>query len=259
MSLAGKLTATQFRNWTLLRLGEIINVIRGYRNQPEIIVQTYALRTAPELVRYAAAQKDAIVELVGHLMNIKLDPGLGYRSTGFSPLELASLLSNEVQVQYLMECQEPGCELDGYFACEICGQSQFLVHRLADGWQMECRAHRQHKWVQNIPVDGACQNGHPFHIGLLDIEKNLEILPGDQLLHTIADLVNLRLPNYAFNDQVEGFFIRGSSLVYYPDRGQMPVGVKQQINVFSTVHANTVQDNATLKGVEMKMVSQDDG
>ncbi len=259
MSLAGKLTATQFRNWTLLRLGEIIGVIQQYRNRPEIIVQTYDLRTAPELVRYAAGQKDAIVRLIGQLMNLKLDPGLGYRTTGVSPLELASLLGNEVQVQYLLECQEPGCEMEGYFACEICGKGQLVVQKLADGWQLECSDHRQHKWVQKIPIQGVCQNEHRFQISLHDLENNLEILPSEQLLRTIANLVNLHLPNYAFSDQVEGFLIRGSSLFYYPDRGQMPVGVKQQINIFSTVHANNVQDNAILKGVEIKSLGQDEG
>jgi hypothetical protein len=259
LSLAGKLTATQFRSWTLLRLGEIIGVIQQYRNRPEIFVQTYDLRAAPELVRYTASQKDAIVGLISQLMNIKLDPGLGYRSTGSSPLEFASLLSSEVLVQYLMECQEPGCEMKGHFACGFCGRGQFLVHRLVDGWQLECPDHRQHKWLVNIPIDGTCENGHPYRISLLDIEKNLEILPSDQLLHTIADLVNLHLPNYAFSDQVEGFLIRGSTLFYYPNRGQMPVGVEQQINIFSTVHANKVQDNATLTGVGLKLESPKNG
>jgi hypothetical protein len=259
LSLAGKLTATQFRNWTLLRLGEIIGVIQQYRNRPEIIVQTYDLRSAPELARYAASQKDMIVKLIGQLMNIKLDPGLGYRSTGCSPLEFASLFSSEVRVQYLIECQEPGCELNGYFACGVCGNAQLLVHKLADGWQLECPNHRQHKWAVKIPVDGTCENGHPFQISLLDCEKNLEILASDQLLHTIADVVNLHLPNYAFSDQVEGFLIRGSALFYYSNRGQMPVGVEQQINIFSTVHANHVQDNATITGVGLKLRSPDDG
>lgn len=257
MSLAGKLTATQFRNWTLLRLGEIIGVIQQYRRRPEIIVQTYDLRAAPELVRYTAGQRDAIIRLVGQLLNIKLDPGLGYRSTGVSVLELASLLSNEFQVQYLIECQEPGCGLDGYLACEFCENCQLLVNRLADSWQLECRDHRQHKWVQNIPIEGSCPNEHPFHISLQDLERNLEILPTDQLLHNIADLVNLHLPNYAFSAQTEGFLIRGSTLFYYPDRGQVPVGVQQQVNIFSTIHANTVQENATLKGVVIRMEGPD--
>jgi len=248
MSLAGKLTATQFRNWTLLRLREIIAVFQQYRTRPELVVQTVSLRTAQELTRYSADQKDALITLIGQLLNIKLDPGLGYRETGISPLELASLFGSEVLVQYFIECQEPGCELDGYFACEICGQAQFLVQKLEDGWQLECRAHRKNKWAAKIPIEGECENGHPFYIGLIDLEQGLELLPGGQLLHTIADLVG-RLPNYAFNDQVEGFLIRGSSLFYYPDRAQVPGGVAKQINLFSTIHVGSAQDNVTIKGI----------
>jgi hypothetical protein len=258
MSLAGKLTATQFRNWTLLRLREIIAVFQQYRARPELVVQTVSLRTAPELVRYTAEQKDALIRLTGQLLNLKLEPGLGYRDTGISPLELASLLGPEVLSQYFIECQEPGCELDGYFTCEFCGQAQFSVQKLEDGWQLECRDHRKSKWAAKIPFEGVCENGHPFRISQLDLEQKLEILPGGQLLHTIAELIK-RLPGYAFSEEVEGFFIRGMVLYYLPDRSQVPGGVGKQINVFSTIHVGSIQDNATVKGVVMQSDSLDNG
>jgi len=49
----------------------------------------------------------------------------------------------------------------------------------------------------------------------------MELLPTQDLLQTIADVINRHLPGYSFDPNHESFIIRGANLLYYPDKAEV--------------------------------------
>lgn len=257
MSLAGKLTATQFRNWSLTQLSEIIRKVRDFRERPAIYIQTYGFRNVSELQKYSAVQKDHITRWIALLLDLKRDPGIGYSDTGISPLQTAYEMERYVLVQYLVECEEDGCDQEGYYACEACGNPTFYVVKKGDDWALECREHRRQRWSTEVPIEGACEQEHKFIITEEDFEHNLQILPADELLGSIAAVVNQYIPDYVFSDQIESFMMRGRLLYYVSDRAKVKDSRRGKITIINKINVGRVEAGGKVTGVQIGAIKDD--
>jgi hypothetical protein len=72
-----------------------------------------------------------------------------------------------------------------------------------------------------LPLAGQCPQEHSFTLQEEDLAEGMELLPSDDLLQAVADVVNGHLPGYHFDPSREGFIIRGSNLVYYADKARL--------------------------------------
>jgi hypothetical protein len=95
-----------------------------------------------------------------------------------------------------------------------------------------------------LPLAGECERGHPFVLDEDDLAEKMELLPGEDLIRTIADVVNGHLPGYRFDPDREGFVVRGPNLVYYPDKGEVRDSEKVSVTTYNvTQHIETVIDS----------------
>lgn len=247
ISLAGKLSASQFRKWALISLDEIITKLKSLHTKPTLFIKTRGFRGVPELARYTAAQKDSLLRLTADLLELKVQPGVGYRATGISPLALANRLQQYVRVYLHLVCPQDGCDQEGYFACEICGSTEFLVVRREDGFALKCRNHRSKPWSASIPFQSVCSNGHTLIIDSEMLEENLLLLPGDQFLQSISDFIAKYIPAYHFDPSQEHIYIRGRR-VYYS--AEPPIKLPdQQVTIFNNISVGKVESGGSVTGV----------
>jgi len=255
MSLAGKLTATQFRNWSLTQLSEIIQKVRDFHKRPVVYIQTYGFRNVSELQKYSAAQKDYITHWIALLLDLKQNPGIGYRDTNISPMQAAYEMKRYVFVQYLVKCEDESCDREGYYACEVCGKTTFDVVPDDSKWALECREHRKQRWSTGVPIEGVCEQGHKFTITLGDLEHNLQILPSDELLGSIAAVVNQYIPDFVFSDQIESFMLRGSLLYYVSDRAKVPDPHRGNVTIINKLNVGRIEPGGKVTGVHIGTIN----
>jgi hypothetical protein len=217
LSLAGSLRASQFRAWCLDRLGQVVGVLDSFRANPPEYVRTHGLATAPELSKFNAAQRKQVLALLSTLLTLKQAPHLGHRALGTSPLDLAATMGRFVLVQIPFECPEFGCDEEGTIGCRACGATTFTLGRRDEAWQVECREHRRKPWTCALPFEGQCEQEHPFKLDAGDLAEEIELLPSEDLLEIVSQVVNRHLAGYNFDPQYEGFIVRGPNLIYYPD------------------------------------------
>ncbi len=251
MSLAGKLTATQFRNWSLTQLSEIIRKVRDFRTRPVLYIQSYDLRSVPELAKYNAVQKEHILRWIPFILDLQQNPGIGFRDTTISPLLLAQEMEHFVFTQYLVECDQEDCDCEGYYGCEICGNTAFYIVQQDGLWMLECREHRRQRWSTAVPVIGECERGHAFEITEKDFENTLQIFPSDELLSSMTAVVNHYIPEYVFNDQNESFWLRGSLLYYLNDRSRMPDPRRGNYTIINKLSVGRVEAGGSVTGVNI--------
>ncbi len=218
MSLAGRLDATQFRDWVRRRLEEIIKTVQDFKQKPAEYLET--LRSIPELKKYTVIQQSRITQLIAELLRLKEDQGIGFRKMEISPLQLADDLGQLVAAQILMKCETKGCGVVDYLGCEYCGKSTLFHVNKRDGqWQLDCIHHRGKKWTASIPMIGQCEKLHEFRLSVKEVEKNLEVLPSQVLLELVEKIINKYVPGkFTFDRQTESFMIRGKRLFYYVNK-----------------------------------------
>ncbi len=249
LSLAGKLSATQFRNWALLSLGEIIAKVQSLHTRPTLFIQTRGFRNVPELARYTAAQKDSFLRLTAQSLELKVQPGLGYQTTGISPMALANRMQRLMRAYLYLTCPKEECNEEGYFACEVCGGTAFQVIKRENNFALKCPRHRNQPWSIMPPFQSVCQNEHPVTIDADRLEEGMLLLPTPQLLHSMAELVDKYIPGHSFDPQVERFYIRGRRLYYSSEPASSePV---QPMTIFNNIQVGTVQSGANVTGVSL--------
>ena len=253
LSLAGKLSATQFRNWALVSLDEIITKLKGLRTKPTQYIQTRGFRAVPELARYTAAQKDSLLRLTADLLELKVQPGIGYRTTGISPLTLANRWQRLVRISLYLVCPQEGCEQEGYFACEICGSTEFQVVKREEGFALKCLKHRAKPWSATPPFQSACSNGHNMIIDTDILEENLLLHPSAQFLQSIADLITKYIPGHSFDPRLEYLYIRGRR-VYYASKPAIPEP-SHTVTIFNNIRVGKVEAGGTVTGVVLDETS----
>ena len=246
LSLAGKLRASQFRAWCLDRLGQIITVLNEFQTDPPAYVRTLRLESVPEMTRFSAAQRRWVLELISALLTLQQSPGRGFQPLSNSPLDLAVVLGRFVRAQVPMECGEPECKgEEGYLTCPGCDSTTFALERQGGTWQLACRKRRH--WTCALPLAGECERGHRFTLDADDLAEKMELLPGEDLIRTIADVVNGHLPGYRFDPDREGFIVRGPNLVYYPDKGKVRDSEKVSVTNYNvTQYIGTVIDSEVI-------------
>jgi hypothetical protein len=249
LSLAGKLSATQFRNWALLSLGEIIAKVQSLHTKPAMFIQTQGFRNVPELARYSAAQKVNLLRLTADILELKIQPGIGYRATGISPLALANQMQRLLRVTLYLTCPQEGCGREGYFACEVCGGTDFHVVKREAGFALKCPRHKSQPWSVIPPFHTTCLIGHLQEIDDNTLEEGLQLLPSTQLLNSMADLVEKYIPSYTFDPEKEGFYIRGRR-VYYTSEPAKPE-LLQPLTIFNNIQVGKVEAGGTVTGVAL--------
>jgi hypothetical protein len=221
LSLAGRLQASEFRDWAIVSLREVIRVLNGLRASPAEYVQTHRLRTAAEMLRYTVAQRVAILHLISLILTLKQEGG-EHLQLEASPIELAITLRGLLRVQINASCTEPDCDEESLITCPVCGGGLFSLKRRDDALQLDCAAVRRPHWSRTLPFTVELECGHEFLLDDDTLERQLELLPSAELLSVMARLANQYLADYSFDAAKEGFFIRGSKLTYYPDKDLIP-------------------------------------
>jgi hypothetical protein len=246
--LAGKLRASQFREWCLDRLGKLIEVLNSFRSHLPEQVQTQQLMNAPELIRFTAEQKTYVLMLISALLILKQAPELVEQFLAVDILDLAAVLGNYVRVQVPYECAEPDCDEQAYLASRDCDSAQFILLRQNSQWGLKCFKGRRQEAVYTFPLSVKTELGHEFVIDKEDVARTIEILPGKDLLAAISATINRRLPGYNFDATSESFILRGDLVVYYPN----PPALDSIRNVFY-IHqeVGTVESGGAVTGATM--------
>jgi hypothetical protein len=221
LSLTGILRRSQLRAWTLDRLGQLISVLNEFRPNAPAYVATPALEDVKEMAPLNAAQRRHAVQIISALLTAKQSPTVGYQRLGVDALQLAADMGAWMRAQVPIEGADARPEGDGYLACPLCEATTFAIARGADGWEIECRGHRQQRWTTTLPLTGESAGGDTYMVDEDDLAAMLELLPSDALLEIVADVVNRHLPGYTFDLRRESFIVRGPNLVYYPDRSKV--------------------------------------
>jgi hypothetical protein len=222
LSLAGTLKASQLRAWCLDRLGQLIGVLNEFRPNAPAYVQTRSLAEVPELAKFNTAQRKCALQIISALLTLKQSPLLGYRPVGLLPLELAAKMGHWLRSQLPVEYANPeGGSEEGYLACSVCDATTFHVRHHNDAWKLECREHRRQPWAMTLPLTAESIWQPYLTLDEHDVAASIELLPDDELVQIIAEVVNRYLPGYAFDPKRESFIVRGPNLIYYPDRSQI--------------------------------------
>ncbi len=239
LSLAGRLQASEFRDWAIGSLREVIRVLNGLRVQPAEYVQTHRLRSTPELLRYSVAQRDEILHLVSLILTLKQEERQ-HLDLPRSPLELATTLRGLLRVQINCPCTD--CDEESLITCPICGGELFSLRRQNDAIQIGCVGVKRSHWSQTLPFTLELGCGHDFVLNDDSLLRQMELLPSAELLSVMAQLANKYLADYSFDATQEGFFIRGLKLIYYASKDLIPEifpeGAKNVINVHNDVKYN---------------------
>jgi hypothetical protein len=226
-TLAGKIKASQFRGWCLERLDQLVTVVKGFRENVPEYLKIRDLSNADEILRFTPAGRKPVLKLVEALLIAKRAPGMGPIDLGLSPVEIVLTLGRAFQVQLPLECAESGCDELGYLACPQCQSRIISLQGSPDAWELVC-AQQGHRWSCSPPIRGSCARDHPFTLDGEDIADRLELLPGEDLLHAISDLIKKHIPGDTFDSQADGFFIRGRNLHYVDNRAELESLKSQQ-------------------------------
>ena len=214
ISLTGRITATQFRNWCLLVLEEVMEVWQDFRKTPESHLETIDLDSSLEfrLLR-TKKKKAAVLEILNALLTLQDKSDESIVQLSISPLAFAEAFTTGVMVQIPFVCNQLGCGEDGYYQCSHCDSDEFIV-RHSDGWHLKClnSGHRSCKSL--LPLNGECEKTHPYVLDEAAIESDIEIFLDTDLLQLLEDVVEKYIRGYSFDSTQERFYIKGKTLVY---------------------------------------------
>lgn len=252
LSLAGRLQASEFRDWAIVSLGEVLRVVNTFRVDPFDYVQTLRLRTVDEMVRYSATQKDEILNLISLILTLKQE-GRQHLQLSKSTIELAITLRGLLRVQFNCPCTESDCDQESFIICPICDGELFDLKQKNHAVQIDCAETKRSHWSQSLPFIVDLECGHDFVLDDDNLQRRMEVLPSAELLSVIARVINKYLTKYEFNAVREGFFIRDTELWYYAAKEMtpqiFPLGAKTVVNV----HIEVEDNYGEITGVKGKM------
>ena len=252
LSLAGRLQASEFRDWAIVSLREVMRVLNGLRTSPAEYVQTHRLRTVAEMLRYTVAQRGEILALLSQVLTLKQAGGESLQLEA-SPIELAISLRGLLRVQINVSCTEPDCDEESLITCPDCGGELFNLKRKDNALQLDCAATKRSHWSRILPFSIELECGHEFFLDDDSLSRQMELLPSAELLSAMAKLTNKYLADYSFDVAKEGFFIRGSKLTYYPDKDLIPKIFPEGAKVVFNTHVEVENVyGGEVTGVEIK-------
>ena len=252
LSLMGKLTATEFRQWCLERLSEIIEKIQALKNNPVHYVETRGLNQVPELTKFSTTQRNQIRTLIGQLLTLQKSPRIGYADLNSSPLLFAADMQRLVTVQFLKKCEEQGCGEEAYFRCGHCEETLFNVQFQDSRWILECPSHRSKPWSVMLPIKGCCTAGHPFVMDQQELEEIIEILPTDSLLRIISQVVERYVQGYSFSADLETFVIRGTRLIHHHYKLPAVVLPQKTVVIEQSITIGTMESGSNFTAVDLE-------
>jgi len=216
LSLAGKLSASQFRIWCLDRLNKITSAQNAFRSNPVSYVQTHDLSDNHFMAKFNGRQQHIIREIISLMLTLKQNPGnASFLPLSISPIKLSAEMNKFVHVQVPYDCEEIGCSYEGYLTCGICDSTLFTAKYQGESLRLECRDHIRNRWGCSLPHTVKCEYGHSSSIDENDILESIEIILGDELLESISDIVNKNLPGYKIEFKNERLIIKGKNLFYF--------------------------------------------
>ncbi len=109
LSLAGRLQASEFRDWAIVSLREVLRVVNAFKANPLDYVQTHRLGNVDDLIRYSVAQRENILLLISLVLTLKQEHRQQMQLST-SPLELAITLRGLLRVQVVCPCSETDCD-----------------------------------------------------------------------------------------------------------------------------------------------------
>ena len=87
-----------------------------------------------------------------------------------------------------------------------------------------------------------------------EMANSIELLPDQDLLETLSEVINHHLPGYTFDSEKESFIVRGPHLLYFPDRSKIRDAMDG--NARTVVYVN--QHIGRLQGGEVLGVKSDE-
>lgn len=217
MSIAGKLNASQFRDWALNCLSKIIQKINDFENEPAKYIKTRRFTALKELSKYNPAQREVITKVLALLLDLKKNTGIGAKVLDRSALEVARDLKNLVYVQFKATCLNEHCTVDGYLSCPKCGGKFFRISEEDGKWHLTCTAEKRNNWSCSLPVGLKCEQEHSMMISARDLEDWIEILPNRELLDVISEIIKKYIPKTEFDGNLEYFMIHKYFLIHYKE------------------------------------------
>ena len=243
ISLSGRITALQFRNWSMPVLGEVMEVWEEFRKIPESHLETIDLESSLELKTLRTRKKkDAFLETLVALLTLQTGADNSIVQLSMSPLEFAELFGAGVRVQLPFVCGAVGCGEESYHKCEHCGSYGFGV-RNSKGWCLTCLNTEHRSFKIPLPINGECERAHPYVLEQSDIESSVRIFFDSDLNEIIENVVRKYIRGHSFDSKSEEFYLRGSTFVYQlrtqsHSTGHQPLqidNVEGDVNVIGSV------------------------
>lgn len=253
MSIAGKLNASQFRDWALNCLSKIIKKISDFENEPAKYIQTRRFSALKELNKFNPAQREVITKVLAMLLDLKKNSGIGAKVLDRSALEIARDLKNLVHVQFKVSCLDEHCSVDGYLTCPKCGGKFFRVSEEDGKWSLTCTAEKRNNWSSSMPFDIKCEQEHLMTISVRDLEGWIEILPDRELLDVISDVIKKYIPKADFNGDMEYFMIHRHFLIYYAEPSDLSTLDHSTMTAVKSIQARDIIGSPVILGDRNKI------
>ena len=219
LGVYGRHSATLFRRWALKCLQEIILRMNEFQNRIDEYVDTLDLQQIPEFHRLNSTQRKSMKHVIMAVLSFQSISDIrNFRLTA-SPLKIAEVFGNLVQVQIPFRCQTPGCSDNGHFQCPRCFRSALLVAN-GNPITLQCTKHRVRakRWESMFPLSGTCANTHQYELTASDVEETIEIFFGPKLLQIIENVVRQHFKDFALNFEQNVLYISGYHILYQPNK-----------------------------------------
>ena len=214
ISVMGRITATQFRNWSLSALQEVMEVWGVLRKTPDSHLKTIDLDSSLEfrLLR-TRKKKNAFLEILRALLTLQTGPDESVVQLSISPLALAEAFGAGVKIQIPFTCRQEGCSEEGYYKCVRCGSDGFRVSN-SNGWRVKCLNPDHRSSVIPLPLRGECEKTHQYVLDKSDFESSVEIFFHADLLQLLEKVVKKYIREHSFDSTQERFYIKGRTFMY---------------------------------------------
>ena len=190
----GKLTATQFRNWSIERLSLIVATVQQYRGKMDRFISNLNIPRTPELEDLHSDNQRHMLRIIAILAAFKRFPGISQYPLQVSALEVAESFGELVYVRIPFSCQNEACFEDGCFVCPICESRRLTILR-ENGCIVSCPNHSETRLTRRFPIRGECDQFHGYVLDQGDIEAAIEIFFNTKLLRIIANVCDNIMPD----------------------------------------------------------------
>lgn len=266
ISLSGRITALQFRNWSMPVLDEVMEVWGEFRKTPETHLETIDLESSLEFKTLRTRKKkDAFLTILVALLTLQARADDSIVQLSESPLLFAESFGQGVRVQLPFACKVESCSEEGYYKCKSCGSYGFRVVQ-SNGWYLSCLNSEHRSFKIPFPVIGECEYTHTFLLDTSYVESNLEIFLDSDLLDLLSTVTNKYIRNHSFDPLTEMIYLRGNTFVYHKKQPRKTSEVPPN-HIENYYHANNdlnlikspVNTGRIVQGADNEVTLRDNG